>query len=188
MPSSPLLAALLELQPLERLPRTGWIQAGMPSIETIAAHSHATALLVLGLGTRVEPPLDLDRACALAVLHDAPEALLGDLPRTAAALFPAGSKRSAERRAADQLLDPLGAEVRRRFDEVLDGRTREARFVKLCDRLQLGVRLLAYLRAGARADVQFRDWLAAQDCAEFPACAALQGELLAAIDHANDPR
>jgi len=180
-----LLPHLLALQPLERLPRTGWIQAGMPWIETVAAHSHSTALLALALGARIEPALDLDRACTLAVLHDVPEALLSDLPRTLSELLPPGAKQEAERRAAHALLAPIGARMEAACREVLDQETREARFVRLCDRLQLGLRLLGYLRAGARADRRFRDWVAAQDCAEFPACAQLQRELVLAIDQAG---
>lgn len=159
----------------------------MPWIETVASHSHSTALLVLALGARIEPPLDVDHACRLAVLHDVPEALLGDLPRAASELLPSGAKREAERRAAERLLAPFGAGLERAIDELAEQRTRESRFVRACDRLQLGLRLLGYLRAGARADRQFRDWIAAQELAEFPPCAQLQSELVSAIDRIDPP-
>jgi putative hydrolase of HD superfamily len=181
-----LLPALLALQPLARMPRTGWIQAGMPWIETVAAHSHSTALLVLALGARVEPALDVAHACCLAVLHDVPEALLGDLPRSAAELLPSGAKRAAERSAAERLLAPFGAGLERACDELAEQRSREARFTRACDRLQLGLCLLGYLRAGARADRQFRDWIAAQELSEFAPCAQLQRELLSAIDRIGE--
>jgi putative hydrolases of HD superfamily len=68
-----LVDALLLLQPLGLLPRTGWIQHGIAAPETVAAHVLGTGLLVLALGPRVVPPLDVDRAAALALVHDAPE-------------------------------------------------------------------------------------------------------------------
>ncbi|TAJ21302.1 MAG: HD domain-containing protein [Planctomycetota bacterium] len=186
MTSPSLLSALLALQPLERMPRTGWIQAGMPWIETVAAHSHSTALLVLALGARVEPALDVDHACRLAVLHDVPEALLGDIPRSASELLPSGAKREAERRAAELLLAPFGAGLERACGELAEQRTREARFTRACDRLQLGLRLLGYLRGGARVDRQFRDWIAAQELTEFAPCVELQRELVSAIDRIGE--
>jgi len=178
---SPALAALLEFLALERLPRTGWLQAGLPAAESIAAHSQGVATLALTLGAAVEPPLDLDRAVSLAVAHDLPEARLGDLPRRATELLPAGAKRAAERAAADALLGPFAPAARARLDEYLEGATREARFVALCDRLHLALRLLGYARSGARGLGRFRAGVEALDCGEFAPAARLHGELVRAL-------
>ena len=179
--TSPLLASLLRLQSLQDLPRTGWIQRGIRQPETVAGHVLGVAHLVLALGPRVDPPLDCERALALVLVHDAPEALLGDLPRTAAELFPPGAKREAETRAADRLLGPLSDFARARFEEYQAGATREARFARACDRLQLGVRLLAYRRAGAGGLEEFEETLAGLDCAEFAPVRGLRDELLAEL-------
>lgn len=179
------LAALTPLLALERLPRTGWLVAGVAAPESVAAHSLGTALVVLALGPRVRPALDLDRAVSLAVVHDTPEALLTDLPRAAAELLPPGAKAEAEERAAERLLTPLSPEARARFAEFRAQETREARFVRLCDQLHLGVRWIGYRREGARGLGEFRAGLAALDCAEFPPCAELLAEVLAAA-HALD--
>jgi len=180
--SAPLLPALLPLLALERLPRTGWLQAGVSPAESVAAHALGTALLALALGPRVRPALDVDRALALAVVHDAPEALLSDLPRSASALLPPGAKASAERRAAEQLLGPLSALAEARWTEFTAQESREARFARLCDRLQLGLRWIGYRREGARALAGFRSGLEALDCGEFPPCEHLRQEILAAAD------
>ncbi|MCB9914680.1 MAG: HD domain-containing protein [Planctomycetes bacterium] len=180
MPQSP-LDALLALVPLEALPRTGWIQRGVPAPESVAAHVLGTAWVALALAPRVTPPLDVDRVVALCAVHDAPEALLGDLPRSGARLLPAGAKRAAEERAAELLLGPLSPAALERHREALALDTREARLAKLCDGLQLGVRLLAYRRAGQRGLDEFVATVAALDCAEFEPAAALQRELLAAL-------
>lgn len=177
---SPQLAALLELAALGRLPRTGWLQAGQRSAESIAAHSHGVATLVLALAGEVEPPLDVDRAVALAVVHDAPEALLGDLPKTAGELLPPGAKAAAEAEAGARLLGVFAPAAHARLVEYASGASREARFVKVCDRLQLGVELVALARSGARGLRRFEGVLAGLACGEFAAAERLRVELLGA--------
>ena len=177
----PTLAALLALQPLGDLARTGWVQHGIAAPESIAAHVVGTGFVILGLGPRVRPALDVDRAIALALVHDAPEALIGDLPRAASRLLPAGAKRIAEEGAARELLPPLSALAQARFDEYCAGSSREARFARVCDRLQLGVRLVGYRRAGARGLAEFEETLLALDCGEFEPAQELRREILAAL-------
>lgn len=135
-------------------------------------------MVALSLGPEVEPALDVDRAVALLVVHDAPEAWLGDLPRAGAEHLPSGAKRAAETRIADELLTPLSALARARFAEVAEGETREARFAKTCDRLQLGLRLLAYLRAGQRGLDDFLEGLRGESFREFAPCEAFRRELV----------
>jgi len=179
--SSPTLAALLALQPLGDLPRTGWIQRGIVPAETIAAHIFGACQLVLALGPRVVPALDTQRALALVLVHDAPEALLGDVPKSGARLLPAGAKRSAEERAALELLAPLSAFALECFREHHAGATREAHFARVCDRLQLGVRLLGYRRAGWRSLEDFEDTLRTLDAAEFAPAEELRREILSEL-------
>jgi putative hydrolase of HD superfamily len=180
------LEALLALTPLERLPRTGWLLAGISSPESVAAHSLGTALVALALGPRVVPALDVDRVIALAVVHDAPEALLTDLPRSAVACLPSGAKEEAERRAAERLLEPLSELAATRFEEFRAQRTREARFARLCDRLHLGLRWIGYRRAGAGNLASFREGIEGLDCAEFGPCARLHAEILRAARVLDD--
>ncbi|MAF67444.1 MAG: phosphohydrolase [Planctomycetes bacterium] len=175
------LEALLALAPLDALPRTGWIQRGVAAPESVAGHLAGTALLALALAPRVEPALDVDRCLALAVVHDAPEALTGDLPRGARERLPEGAKAAAEEAAARAVLAPLSPVALARFHEVEAGETREARLVRLCDRLALGVRLVAYLRAGQRGLDEFAHGIEALDCREFPPAAEMRDTLLDAI-------
>jgi len=175
------LDALLDLLALDRLPRTGWLLAGVPAPESVAAHSLGTCLVALALGPGVAPRLDVDRAVALAAVHDAPEAWLGDVPRRGAERLPPGAKRTAESAVAAELLGSLSETALERFREFAAGATREARFARLCDRLHLGLRLLGYARAGQRGLDDFARGLEALDCAEFAPCAELKRELLAAL-------
>jgi putative hydrolase of HD superfamily len=179
--SSPLLGALLALQPLHDLPRTGWILRGIDDPESVGDHVLSTAFVVLALAPRVDPPLNLERALALALVHDVPEALTGDLPRTASMLLPPGAKAAMEGEAARRLLAPLSRTALDLWNECAAKESREARFVHVCDRLQLGLRLVAYARAGRRGLEEFAQTVQELDCREFPAAAALRDEILAAV-------
>jgi putative hydrolase of HD superfamily len=168
------LDALLGLCPLDSLPRTGWLLRGVQPAESVAGHILGVAHVALALAPRVEPALDLGRVLAIAVVHDAPEAASGDLPRPAAAHLPPGAKRSMEDALARELVAPLSSEAAEAWRDCVEGASREARFVKACDVLQLGVRLLALERAGHGGLEEFWEHLAAADFAEFPPAEALR--------------
>jgi 5'-deoxynucleotidase YfbR-like HD superfamily hydrolase len=176
---SPFLPALISLQPLETLRRTGWVLRGIADPETIAGHVLGTCHAILALGPRVDPPIDVERCLAIALVHDAPEALLGDLPRAAARLLPPGAKRHAEEAAARQLLGGLSQLAAERFAEYQGQSTREARFARLCDRLQMGVRMVGYRRIGVRGLEDFAASIRDLDCSEFAPAARLREEILA---------
>ena len=177
-----ILDALLQLIPLERLPRTGWIQRGVAVPETLAGHVLSVAHLALALAPRVEPKLDVDRVLALCVVHDSPEALTGDLPRSGSQLLPKGAKRQAELRAAELVLGPLSELALSRSREFMARETREARFAGLCDKLQLGVRLLAYQRAGQGGLEEFVQTVRDMDVQEFAVAGEFQALLLSALE------
>ena len=148
----------------------------------MAAHSLGVAQIALALSGSVDPPLDLGRVLAMAVAHDAPEAWLGDLPKTAQRVLPPGAKDEAERRAAEELLAPFAAEALHGFRDYQKGTSRVAQFVKLCDRLQLGLRLLAYRQSGRAGLNEFEQGLRELDTSAFPNAEALRLEILAGLD------
>ena len=179
------LEALLQIQALDRMPRTGWCQHEVPDPETVAGHSFGTAVLALALAPDVDPPLDADRAVSLALIHDVAEAHLGDIPHSARPHLGVDVKRAAEASATEALLGPLSPLAAERGREALGHDTREARFVHLCDTLQLGLRLLGYVRRGIGGLDTFRAGLERLDCDGFAPCAALRDELLEALDAAG---
>ena len=182
-----LLAPLLALQPLEWLPRTGWVMNGIAAPETIAGHVLGACHVVLALGPRVEPAIDVERAVVLALVHDAPEALIGDWPRTAGRLLPEGTKAAVEEAAAREVLGRLSPEANELFVEFRVQATREARFARLCERLQLGVRLVGYRRLGVQGLEDFVATVRALDCSEFPAAGQLLDEILVAVGPQGRP-
>lgn len=175
------LEALLQLVPLDRLPRTGWVLRGVPAPESIAGHVLGACHLALALAPREVPALALDRVLAQILVHDAPEARSGDLPRPAAQHLPAGAKAQMEEGIAAELLEGLAPAALPAWREFQSGETREARFAKLCDRLQLGVQLVAYHRQGIGGLDEFRAGLASLDTTEFPSASEFQAQVLAAL-------
>ncbi|MCG8458303.1 MAG: HD domain-containing protein, partial [Holophagales bacterium] len=145
--SAGLLRLLLELQGLDRLPRVGYSLRGVADPESVSEHLFHVTFLVWALGQR-EPGLDLLRALELALVHDLAEARFGDLPRTAAHYLPDGAKASAEARAVRELLAPIGREKATLLEEYQAGATAEARFVAVCDKLQLLLKARVYARWG----------------------------------------
>ena len=173
-----LLESLLRLLPLDDLPRTGWILGGVSQPESVAGHILGTSHLALALSPQVEPPLELGRVLAMALVHDAPEAGSGDLPRPAAIHLPEGAKKQMEDALAGEVLAPLSGPATEAWAEYSAQETREARFVALCDSLQMGVRWVGYQRAGWRGLGNFEAHFSALDCREFPAAEALRQEIL----------
>jgi putative hydrolase of HD superfamily len=159
----PLQQALLDLLALKALPRAGWLRAGVTTPESVAGHSWGVAWLVLAL---CPPSLDRGRALAIAVVHDLAEAQVGDItPHDGIA---AEVKHAREEEAMLSLLDALPGkdELLSLWREYESGTTEEGRFVKLCDKLDMGLQALCYRQQGC-------------DAAEILASAraALDGEL-----------
>ena len=158
---------------LKSTPRTGWLDRGVPpeATESVADHSFQTALLAW-LAAASDPTLDRDRILKLALIHDLPEAIIGDItPYDPVDVPDSGAdraawrafldrkhvrsaerrtaKRSAEASAMQQLLSELHGNARVElaalWHELAEGLTAEARFVKQSDRLETFLQSRVYL-------------------------------------------
>ena len=163
---------------LKSVPRTGWLDRGVPplQVESVADHSLGVALLAWGcaLQRRAEgEAIDPKRVLMLAILHDLAEAKTGDVPPYDPAAIPGAhepaarrafletrhrrdpdrdaAKRREEDAAVRELLDTLPVATRSALEEVWDdlrqGTSNEARFVKQVDRLETFLQSRRYLRA-----------------------------------------
>lgn len=161
--TKPALARLCQhIGRLKRVPRTGWIDRGVPAneVESVAEHSFRTAAIAW-LAAANESDLDRDRVLKLALIHDLAEALTGDTtPYDRSKLqhlsdserFDALNRRhvrsgkdqvsksaSEDRAMADltSALDPgIAEELMELWEEVRDRKTPESRFVKQVDILE----------------------------------------------------
>lgn len=145
---------------LKEVPRTGWLDRGIPpeAAESVADHSFGVAMLVWLLAP---PDLDRARALELGLLHDLAEAVTGDATpydrETLQALDPDTrrnwlnrrhirseaqrvAKKAAEAAAIAELAAALPDDRRAlllaRCEELRERSTAEARFVKEMDVLE----------------------------------------------------
>jgi uncharacterized membrane protein (UPF0127 family) len=86
------LQLLLDAHRLKRTPRTGWALRGVADVESVADHSFGVAFTSLILAELVDQPLNKAKLLTIALLHDLPESVIGDLPTPATAYLPAGAK------------------------------------------------------------------------------------------------
>lgn len=131
---------LLEILRLKALPRAGWLRVGLEAPESVAGHSWGLAWLVLVL---CPEELDRERALSLAVVHDLPEILAGDI--TPHDDVPPAEKHRLEAAAADQLLGD-SPRLRALWQEYDDHITPESVLVHQLDKLDMALQAVRYHR------------------------------------------
>jgi putative hydrolases of HD superfamily len=165
---------------LKRVPRTGWLDRGVPPLatESVADHTFRVALLAW-LAADEATGLDRNRVLTLALLHDLAEAITGDLPpydpeelskvdrvdRTAMLnqrhvrdASRSAAKRAAEAAAITDLVADLpfrrAAEITDLSHELRDGTSPEARFVKQVDKLETYLQSREYVQTDPQLAVE----------------------------------
>ncbi len=130
---------------LKHVTRAGWVRVGVDAPESVAAHSWGVSFLVLAL---CPAGVDRERALAMAVVHDLAEVRTGDL--TPHDGVDKADKHARERAALEDLVAPLERrdELVALFCEYDEGASREARFVKACDKLDMALTAKLYREAG----------------------------------------
>lgn len=170
------LDLLLELQGLDRVPRMGYALRGVSEPESVSEHAFHVVFLVWSLGREV-PQLDLLRAVELALVHDLAEVRFGDLPRPAGRYLPDGAKDAAELAAWQEMAAPLGEGAAELLVEYQARETLEARFVGICDKLQILIKASVYEAWGQGAVGEFLDALKTFDDDGFAPVGELVEEL-----------
>lgn len=151
---------------LKRLPRTGWLLAGVAQPESVAEHSYATALLAMALAAEINrapedhdlpTPLDIGRVVQIALVHDLAEATLTDLPKRATDVLGQAVKHEAEERGLRAALGdhPEGDLYLALWQEYAEGATPESRAVRDADKLEMVYQASVYETAGHRRLSEF---------------------------------
>jgi putative hydrolases of HD superfamily len=154
---------------LKRLKRKGWVDRGVEDPESVSDHSFRLALMTMVLGQR-RPTLDIARAVCLAIVHDLPESLTGDVTPFDDRLDDSDSgnddlffelptysdaaehaKTEAERQAMRDMVADLPPDIRTllldAWEEYEAGQTPEARFVRQLDKLETWLQAVEYREA-----------------------------------------
>jgi putative hydrolase of HD superfamily len=144
------------LDDLKQVLRTGWLLRGVPPsrAENVAAHSHTTAILAYLLALQIKEPVDLHKVLLMALIHDAPEAVIGDIPLSAQRADPEmrEAKEKAEDNAMQQILTYLPTELQPTLIEAWStyrkGTAVEARLVEAADRLATALHAAQLVKSG----------------------------------------
>jgi len=125
---------------LAKIPRIGWIQRGVERAETVLEHSALVAMFSAAIAEMVGA--SVDRAMAMAIVHDVAEA---DLGNAGAKLRERVDWRSVEL----ETIRNLGIEfLERLYSEYAEGSSKEARVVALADKLATLTKACEYYRMG----------------------------------------
>jgi putative hydrolase of HD superfamily len=182
------LDLLLRANQLKRVPRTGWVMRGLVDAESVSDHTFGVAFIALVLAHMMEQSIDVAKLLSIALLHDLPDAILGDIPSPALNHVLSNAKRTVEDEALGAMLKEIPHLDRwqlwwREFEE----RTSvEGKLVRDADRLDLLIQAYVYEQTtGNRWLAEF--WShATADAFEFEVSRSLFGALREARDRSEE--
>ena len=135
---------------LKKIRRTGWQLRGIKDCESIADHCFGVVFLTYMLSSLVGQKIDRNKAVSIAIIHEIGETRVGDIPYVALKYFE--NKSEIETSAITDVLQPLGKEVSTEslelFRDFEEGKSREARFVKAIDKLEMLITAAEYEKSG----------------------------------------
>ncbi|MFL2976166.1 MAG: HD domain-containing protein [Candidatus Thalassarchaeaceae archaeon] len=131
----------IEILGLKDLDRAGWLKSGLTNVESVAAHSWGVAFLAFHL---CPEELDRKRLMEMAICHDVAEVKVGDI--TPYDGISSEDKVAMETEAMLEISSklPRGVEMLELYREYEAGITPEARFLKLCDKLDMALQSYEY--------------------------------------------
>lgn len=94
-----------KLMALKLIKRTGWVLRGVTEAESVADHTLGVAMLTFFLGELIREDgveIDVEHAMAMAVFHEAGEAVIGDMTPAMTKYF--FDKEAIEMRAVEDLV------------------------------------------------------------------------------------
>lgn len=144
------------IQSLKEIRRTGWVRSGIPSPESVADHILGVALLSMVLSR--SQGLDESKAVRMALVHDAGEAIIGDVVTIRGSCQASGALRSEKRRnerlAIARVFGAVGyKDALALYDEFEAGASPEARLVSQLDKLEMVLQAYRYeKRSGVDLD------------------------------------
>lgn len=151
------MVALLEkkllevLAALKNIPRTGWVQRGVPPAiaETVASHLHEASVLCLEIGVELASigiirAEEAYRAAMIALIHDVGEGLVGDLNRLISEEI-GDLKEEIEERAVRSI---GSSEILSLYREYKEKSSPSSKLAHMCDKLSTYIQARRYAALG----------------------------------------
>lgn len=133
---------------LKTVKRKGWTKAGIVNRESVADHSFRMAIIGALLSDRIK--LDSAKIIRMCLIHDLAESEIGDL--TPEEKTSETDHRRQEGKVIREIFETLPDKERKLFShdwsELLEKKSNEAKLVWQIDKLEMGLTMKDYLRAG----------------------------------------
>ena len=132
---------------LKRTPRTGWVDVGVYQPESVADHTFMTAFLCMIYADIKD--LDSLKLLRMALIHDLPEAIMGDLmPSQKTA-----ETKEKEETVIHQILSLLPETQRENYlavwNEYQEGKTKESKAVRQLEKIEMALQAKEYEKLGS---------------------------------------
>lgn len=170
---------------LKELQRTGWKQHKVTGIIDTTA-SHTFGVIFLSWLFAEEAQVDLEKVLKMALVHDFVESVVGDLtPSQAKDIDRDALEENGLRNVETRLPTLLANETKSLVREFRTGATKEAKMVKVCDKLETLFQAHFYRKSNRLSEASFREFFR---YAEKACKTGLARELLNQIKNSEDER
>lgn len=143
-----MLNSFVELHLLTKIPRTGWILAGVSNPESVSDHCYETALFAYMISKQLDFQVDIKKVLLMALFHEVAEARITDLPRRSKDYI-GKAKRNGESQGLKDILYGLNGvseEISELLEEMHEKKSPEARLVEAAEELQIIFKALVYAK------------------------------------------
>jgi putative hydrolase of HD superfamily len=166
---------------LKRTPRSGWVEVGIRKPESVADHTFRTAVLCM-VYSDLEG-LDELKLLRMALIHDLPEAIIGDLTPSRKTT----RSKEEENDAMNQILSLLPKDQREKYmtdwNEYQEGKTREAKAVRQLEKIEMALQAKEYEEAGLTRQSRKRFIKSAEEAIVWPQLRRLLSHILEEPQH-----
>jgi putative hydrolase of HD superfamily len=132
---------------LKRTSRRGWVDIGIYQPESVADHSLRTTFLCMLYGDIQD--LDTSKLMRMALIHDLPEAITGDLMPSQKSV----RTKENEEHAIKQIFSLLPEMQKKNYlavwNEYQEGKTKEANAMRQLDKIEMALQAKEYQKFGA---------------------------------------
>jgi len=131
---------------LKRTQRTGWVDVGVHAPESVADHTFRTAILCMIYADLKN--LDTTKMLKMALIHDLPEAVIGDLMPSQKTAETKKDERDAICDMLSLLPDAQRSEYFAIWTEYQQGKTKEAKAARQLDKIEMALQAKEYEKMG----------------------------------------
>ena len=132
---------------LKKVPRSGWIDVGIQNPESVADHIFRTTILCMVYAKMDK--LNQLKLLKMALIHDLPEAIIGDLTPSRKTAESNKKENAAILKILNLLPETQRKEYKNIWNEYKRGETREAKAVKQLEKLEMALQSREYEKSKA---------------------------------------